>query len=163
MLLVSGRASPLTTILSGLYNLSIGKCPFGPQEYKAVVLDDQRNAPELANLKMFVHNGDELVIVSGTDSSSWEVLNSSFEDLLPVRWLPSTYKGGKVVVLVLDISMTCLRLGTRTGLRSGLCKSPGNRAAQISGLRDYKLGMVVFGTKASLSIALYHYPRVNLS
>jgi len=47
VLLVSGGASPLTTILSGLYNLSQSESlPSDLRGYKAVVLDDQRNAPE---------------------------------------------------------------------------------------------------------------------
>jgi len=151
VLLVSGGASPLTTILSGLYNLSQSESlPSDLRGYKAVVLDDQRNAPELANLKMFVRDGGGLVVVGGTDS--YELggyLNSSFEDLLPVKSLPSTFKGGKVVVLVLDISLSMLATRTKDGttlldyakaLAIELLKSPD--------FRDYKVGVVVFGTKA---------------
>ena len=148
---VSDGASPLTTILSGLYKLSQSESlPPELSGYKAVVLDNQRNAPELSNLKAFVRDGGGLVVVGGTDS--YELggyLNSSFEELLPVKSLPSTFKGGKVVVLVLDISLSMLATRTADGttlldyakaLAIELLKSPD--------FRDYKVGVVVFGTKA---------------
>ena len=151
VLLLSGGASPLATILSGLYNLSQSESlPPDLIGYKAIVLDDQRNAPELDNLKTFVRDGGGLVVVGGTDS--YELggyLNSSFEELLPVKSLPSTFEGGKVVVLVLDVSGSIVDTRTRDGtslldyakaLAIELLKSPD--------FRDYRVGVVVFGTNA---------------
>lgn len=162
VVLVSSGASSLTTILSGLYKLAQSESL--PQDlggYKAVVLDDQRSAPGLANLKTFVRDGGGLVVVGGTNS--YELggyLNSSFEDLLPVKSLPSTFKGGKVVVLVLDISLSMLATRTKDGttlldyakaLAVELLKSPD--------FRDYKVGVVVFGTQAYVVNSPLPLPR----
>jgi uncharacterized membrane protein len=151
VLLVSRDSSPLTTILSGLYNLVISGAPGSSTSgYKAVVLDDQKASQDLANLLGYVRDGGGLVVVGGTNS--YELggyLNSSFEELLPVRSLPSTFKGGKVVVFVLDISLSMLITRTRDGttlldyeksLATELLKSPD--------FGDYKVGVTVFGTKA---------------
>lgn len=162
VLLVSDGASPLTAILSGLYKLSQSESlPPELSGYKAVVLDDQRSAPGLEILKTFVRDGGGLVVVGGTDS--YELggyLNSSFEELIPVKSLPSTFKGGKVVVLVLDISLSMLATRTVDGttlldyakaLALELLKSPD--------FRDYKVGVVVFGTKAYVVNSPLPLPR----
>lgn len=162
VLLVSDGASPLTAILSGLYKLSQSESlPPDLSGYKAIVLDDQRSAPGLEILKPFVRDGGGLVVVGG--SNSYELggyLNSSFEELLPVKSLPSTFKGGKVVVLVLDISLSMLATRTVDGttlldyakaLAIELLKSPD--------FRDYKVGVVVFGTKAYVVNSPLPLPR----
>jgi uncharacterized membrane protein len=162
VLLVSGGTSPLTTVLSGLYKLTQSySLPQDFQGYKAIVLDDLKVTPELASLKGYVRDGGGLVVVGGTDS--YELggyLNSSLEELLPVISIPSTFKGGKVVVLVLDISLSMLATRTKDGttlldyekaLAIELLKSPD--------FRDYKVGVVVFGTRAYIVNSPLPLPR----
>jgi uncharacterized membrane protein len=162
VLLVSGGPSPLSTVLSGQYKLAQSyNLPQKLQEYKAVVLDDRRASLELASLKGYIRDGGGLVVVGGTDS--YELggyLNSSFEEMLPVKSLPSTFRGGKIVVLVLDISLSMLATRTRDGtslldyekaLAIELLKSPD--------FRDYKVGVVVFGTKAYVVNSPLPLPR----
>jgi hypothetical protein len=151
VLLISEGSSPLTTILSRLYKLGESESlPSDFSGYKAIVLDDSKIAPEMANLRGYVRDGGGLVVVGGTNS--YELggyLNSSFESLLPVQSLPSTFKGGKIGILILDISLSTLVTRTRDGttlldyekaLATEILKSPD--------FRDYKVGIVVFGTKA---------------
>ncbi len=151
VLLVSRGASPLSADLSGQYKLGQSyNLPQSFQGYKAVVLDDWKAAPEVASLKGYIRDGGGLVVVGGTDS--YELggyLNSSLEEILPVKSLPSIFKGGKIVILVLDISLSMLATRTKDGttlldyekaLAVELLKSPD--------FRDYKVGVVVFGTKA---------------
>ena len=162
VLLVSGGASPLTTILSGLYKLTqSSSIPQDARGYKAIVLDDQRISPELAKLRSFVREGGGLVVAGGMDS--YELggyLNSSFEDLLPVKSMPSTFKGGKVVVMVLDISLSML--ATRTGDGTTLldyAKSLAIELLKSPDFRDYKVGVVVFGTQAYVVTGPLPLPR----
>lgn len=151
VLLVAAGASALSTVLSGQYRMDqLYSLPKDIQVYKAVVLDNWRAAPELASLKGYIRDGGGLVVVGGTDSyEQGGYLNSSFEEILPVKSLPSTFKGGKIVVMVLDISLSMLATRTKDGttlldyekaLAIELLKSPD--------FRDYKVGVVVFGTKA---------------
>jgi uncharacterized membrane protein len=151
VLLLSGGPSPLATVLSGLYKLTRAPSPPGDlRGYKAVVLDDRSYRPELEGIKGYVRDGGGLVVVGGP--SSYELggyYNSALEEVLPVRSVPSTFEGGKAVVLLLDISYSLQETRTRDGtplidyekaLAVELLSSPD--------FQDYRVGVVVFGTKA---------------
>jgi uncharacterized membrane protein len=153
VLLVSSTASPLSVNLNDLYKLTIlPSLPAGldPDEYKAVILDDIRYSEALDPLAGYVRDGGGLVVVGGQDAFDLGgYRNSSLEEILPVRSIPSRFEGGKTLVFVLDISFSLLTTRTRDGttlldyekaLAVELLKSPH--------LRDYKVGLVVFGTKA---------------
>lgn len=151
VLLISETESPLATILSDLYELTQTKeIPNDLKGYKAVVLDDQRYRKELGKLKDFVTDDGGLVVVGGANSFELgDYYNSSLERVLPVLSKPSIFKGGKNAIIVLDISFSLLQTKTNDGtplldyeksLAIELLKSPD--------LQDYKVGLVVFGTKA---------------
>ena len=151
VLLVSDGVSPLATDLSDLYKLTmVPKLPAQLGDYKTIIIDDQRHSPELDRLRNYVRDGGGLVVIGG--QNSYELggyHNSSLEEILPVRSTPSTFEGGKTVVLVLDISFSLLSTRAADGthlldyekaLAMELLKSPD--------FQDYKVGLVVFGTKA---------------
>ncbi|MDM7934532.1 MAG: hypothetical protein QUS08_03985, partial [Methanothrix sp.] len=151
VLLLSERDSPLARDLSELYRLTVSSdLPAGLRQFKAVVIDDMRYHPGLDSLRSYVLDGGGLVVVGG--ESSFELggyYNSSLEEVLPVRSTPSTFEGGKVLVLVLDISFSLLSTRTADGtplldyekaLAVELLKSPD--------LQDHRVGLVVFGTRA---------------
>ncbi|NMC09858.1 MAG: VWA domain-containing protein, partial [Methanothrix sp.] len=151
VLLISDSNSPLAEDLSDLYKLTlVSELPSELKGYRAVVLDDQLYSAKLDILEDYVRNGGGLVVVGGQNSYDLGgYLNSSLEDLLPVISSPSTFEGGKTVVFVLDISFSLLTTRTKDGtslldyekaLAVELLKSPD--------LQDYKIGLVVFGTKA---------------
>jgi len=97
-----------------------------------------------------VREGGGLVVVGGENSYDLGgYSNSGLEKFLPVRSVPSLFEGGKTLVMVLDISFSLLTTRTRDGttlldyekaLAVELLKSPQ--------LQDYKVGVIVFGTKA---------------
>lgn len=150
VLLISRGTSPLFEILSGLYKLDqAGEMPATVSSYKAVVLDDQQYSPAMSPLNGYVRDGGGLVVVGGPDAYEMgSYLGSPLEEVLPIKSIPSTFQGGKTVVLVLDISfsMTETRAGDTNlldyekSLAIELLKSPD--------LKDYKVGVVVFGTNA---------------
>lgn len=151
VLLVSEEASALTTVMQDLYKLTVVPAlPSDLQGYKAIVIDDLRYRRNLDRLKEYVREGGGLVVVGG--SNSYELggyLNSTLEDVLPVRSAPSTFQGGKTAIMVMDISFSLMGTQTRDGtplidyekaLAVELLKSPD--------LQDYDVGLVVFGTQA---------------
>jgi len=151
VLLISDRDSPLARDLSSLYKLTlVSELPADLQSYKAVVLDDQRYSSNLDVLKNYVREGGGLVVVGGQNSFDYGGYYSSrLEEVLPVQSVPSTFQGGKTLVFLLDISFSLLSTRTIDGtplldyekaLAVELLKSPD--------FQDYKVGLVVFGTKA---------------
>jgi uncharacterized membrane protein len=151
VLLISDSDSPLAKDLSGLYKMTISsEPPFSLQGYKAVVLDDQRYNTKLDSLRNYVRDGGGLVVVGGQNSYDLGGYhNSTLEEFLPIRSTPSTFEGGKTLIYVLDISFSLLSTRTKDGttlldyekaLAIELLKSPD--------FQDYKVGLVVFGTKA---------------
>ncbi len=151
VLLVSSTPSPLATDLAGLYGLSMAtSLPANLSSYKTVVIDNQMYSPELDQLKAYVRDGGGLVVVGGPASYEYGgYYNTTFESVLPTRSTPSIFEGGKTAVMVIDISFSLTDTKTKDGtplldyekaLAIELLKSPD--------LQDYKVGLVVFGTKA---------------
>jgi len=152
ILLISKDAkSPLATVLSGLYKLTQSPdIPSDLSRYKAVVLDDMMHSSSLDAIKDYVRNGGGLVVIGGPDS--YELggyYGTALEEAMPTRSQPSIFVGGKTVVLVLDISFSLQSTRTKDGtplldyekaLALELLKSPD--------FQDYKVGAVIFGSKA---------------
>lgn len=149
--LLLGGSSPLADVLRDLVDLSTADAlPQSLSDYKAVVLDDIKYGPELDRLKDYVASGGGLVVVGGADA--YELggyRGTEFEKALPVISSPSLFEGGKVLIMVIDISgstMAPMRIGESTtyldyekSLAIELLRSPE--------LRDARVGIVVFGTK----------------
>jgi uncharacterized membrane protein len=156
VLLVADEESPLSEVLSEQYKLTTtasfraDQLGSGGKRYKAVVLDNQKYGPELASLKEYVRNGGGLVVVGGEDAYDFgNYRNSTLEDVLPVKSVPSIFEGGKTTVIVMDISGSTRRemsiggatfLDYEKALAIEILKSPE--------FRDDRVALVVFGTEA---------------
>ncbi len=151
VLLVTNVSSPLAVSLKDLYRLTVSSdLPQSLDGYKAVVLDDVPYRSHLDRLGEYVREGGGLVVVGGENSYDLGgYSNSGLERFLPVRSVPSVFEGGKTLAIVLDISFSLLTARTRDGttlldyekaLAVELLKSPD--------LQDYKVGLIVFGTRA---------------
>jgi len=156
VLLVADEESPLSKVLLEQYKLTTTATfradQLGPggKRYKAVVLDDQKYGPELASLKEYVRNGGGLVVVGGEASFDFgNYRNSTLEDVLPVKSVPSIFEGGKTTVIIMDISGSTRRemsiggatfLDYEKALAIEILKSPE--------FRDDRVALVVFGTEA---------------
>lgn len=151
VLLVTNVSSPLAVSLKDLYRLTVSsELPQTLDGYKAVVLDDVPYRSHLNRLGEYVREGGGLVVVGGENSYDLGgYSNSELERFLPVRSVPSLFEGGKTLAIVLDISFSLLTARTRDGttlldyekaLAVELLKSPD--------LQDYKVGLIVFGTRA---------------
>lgn len=151
VLLVTNISSPLAVSLKDLYRLTVSsELPQNLDGYKAVVLDDVPYLSRLDQLGEYVREGGGMVVVGGENSYDLGgYSNSGLERFLPVRSVPSVFEGGKTMAIVLDISFSLLTARTRDGttlldyekaLAVELLKSPD--------LQDYKVGLIVFGTRA---------------
>jgi uncharacterized membrane protein len=156
VLLVADGESPLSEVLSEQYKITTTATfradQLGPdgKRYKAVVLDDQRYGPELASLKEYVRDGGGLVVVGGEDAYDFGgYRNSTLEEVLPVKSVPSIFEGGKTTVVIMDISGSTRRemsiggatfLDYEKALAIEILKSPE--------FRDDRVALVVFGTEA---------------
>ncbi len=151
VLLISSGNSPLATNLNDLYKLTlVSELPDQLKGYKAVVLDDIRYNSNLDQLQDYVREGGGLVVVGGEDAYDLgDYRNSSLEEILPVRSTPSIFEGGKTLIFVLDISFSLL--STRAGDGTPLLDYEKALAVELlksPHFRDYKVGLIVFGTKA---------------
>ncbi len=151
VLLISSGNSPLATNLNDLYKLTlVSELPDQLKGYKAVVLDDIRYNSNLDQLQGYVREGGGLVVVGGEDAYDLgDYRNSSLEEILPVRSTPSIFEGGKTLIFVLDISFSLL--STRAGDGTPLLDYEKALAVELlksPHFRDYKVGLIVFGTKA---------------
>ncbi|MCX6672226.1 MAG: hypothetical protein NTY37_00390 [Methanothrix sp.] len=151
VLLISSGNSPLAANLNDLYKLTlVSELPDQLKGYKAVVLDDIRYNSFLDPLQGYVREGGGLVVVGGEDAYDMgDYRNSSLEEFLPVRSTPSIFEGGKTLILVLDISFSLL--STRTGDGTPLLDYEKALAVELlksPHFQDYKVGLIVFGTKA---------------
>ena len=99
-------------------------------------------------------NGGGLVVVGGDKAYNYgNYLNSSLEEILPVISKPSEYKGGRNLVLILDISPST-QGGSATGdpriNNSGTHGDILGNALYIlqnENLRDANVGVIAFGSE----------------
>ncbi len=144
--------SPLAQILNSLYNTSVFNTYPGANALnssKALVLDNQfvnnLSETQVKEINKYVNNGGGLVVVGGERAYNYgNYLNSSFEKILPVLSKPSDYKGGRDIVLILDISPS-----TQQGDKKTLDDILGNAIyiLENKNVRDANAGVIAFGSK----------------
>lgn len=146
-LITDDTSSPLANVLLNLYDASLNTQLTDLENKKAVVLDN-RNVNSLSDsdiqaLKDYVSSGNGLYVVGGDSSYDYgNYLNSSLEGILPVYSKASEWKGGRNVVLVLDVSMSTSAHGT-----SGDILGNGIAVLRNEGLKDANVGVIAFGTE----------------
>ena len=137
--------SPLSNILYNLYDTSTNSNISNLDSQKAVVIDNipanRISESDVSILKQYVSNGGGVVVTGGERSYEYgDYLNSSIEDILPVTSTPTQWKGGRDIVLVLDISPSTEKHGT-------LPEILGNAIylVQKEELRGAYMGVIAFG------------------
>ncbi|MDD2614717.1 MAG: hypothetical protein PHH67_04765 [Methanosarcina sp.] len=115
LLITNEPDSPLSQILSELYEVSIEReLPRMEvfEENKALVIDNMYitdlSENDVNNIRKYVTGGNGLIVVGGNSAYdrplSRNYRNSSFEELLPVISKPSDWKGGRDVVIIIDLT-----------------------------------------------------------
>ncbi len=149
-LITSEPDSPLGRILDSLYNVSAVSTYPGAaalEGSKALVLDNQLmnsfSEAQMKEIKNYVSNGGGLVVVGGEKAYNYGgYLNSSLEEILPVLSKPSEYKGGRNLVLILDVSPS-----TAAHKSQGDILANAVYIIQNENLRDANAEIIAFGSK----------------
>lgn len=151
ILVTSKPDSPLGRVLDNLYNVSVVSTYPGAAALngsKALVLDNQPissfSEAQMKEIKNYVSNGGGLVVVGGEKAYNYgSYLNSSLEEILPVLSKPSEYKGGRNLVLILDVSPS-----TAAHKSQGDILGNAIYIVQNENLKDANAGVIAFGSKA---------------
>ncbi|WP_292377390.1 vWA domain-containing protein [Methanosarcina sp. UBA289] len=149
-LITSEPDSPLGRILDSLYNVSAVSTYPGAaalEGSKALVLDNRLmnsfSEAQMKEIKNYVSNGGGLVVVGGEKAYNYGgYLNSSLEEILPVLSKPSEYKGGRNLVLILDVSPS-----TAAHKSQGDILANAVYIIQNENLRDANAEIIAFGSK----------------
>jgi len=113
VLLISNEPySPFANTMKEIYDVRVAKSFGSLNGTDAVIIDNQAASTisdaETRTLRNYVANGGGLVVVGGDSSFDYPVektyQNTGFEDLLPVTSEPSNWRGGRNIVLMLDVS-----------------------------------------------------------
>ncbi|HWQ48070.1 MAG TPA: hypothetical protein VN414_03810 [Methanosarcina sp.] len=151
LILVTGEPdSPLGRVLDNLYNVSVVSTYPGAAALngsKALVLDNQPissfSEAQMKEIKNYVSNGGGLVVVGGEKAYNYgSYLNSSLEEILPVLSKPSEYKGGRNMVLILDVSPS-----TAAHKSQGDILANAIYILQNENLKDANAEVIAFGSK----------------
>ncbi len=146
-LITDDTSSPLGQILFNLYDTSYTGEMDQLDNKKALVLDN-RNLRSLAEedvdiLNDYILDGNGLVVVGGERAyDNGDYLNSSFEKLLPVRSEATDWKGGRSIVLVLDVSQSTFAHDTLSDILGNAIYVLRNE-----NLRDAYAGVIAFGSE----------------
>ncbi|MGP8330895.1 MAG: VWA domain-containing protein [Methanosarcinaceae archaeon] len=108
-LITDDTTASFSKILLNLYDVSTTGGLSEIDDKKVVVLDNKHintlSENDVGVLKKYVTDGNGLVVVGGERAYDYgDYLDSSFEELLPVISKPTEWRGGRNVVLLLDIS-----------------------------------------------------------
>ena len=153
--------SPLAQILNSLYNVSSFNSYPGAsalESTKTLVLDNQfintLSAAQIKEIQNYVSNGGGLVVIGGDKAYNYgNYLNSSLEEILPVISKPSEYKGGRNLVLILDISPSTQGGSTTGDPRINNTGTHGDILGnalyilQNENLKDANVGVIAFGSE----------------
>lgn len=150
ILVTSEPDSPLGRVLNNLYNVSVVSTYPGAAALngsKALVLDNQPissfSEAQMKEIKNYVSNGGGLVVVGGEKAYNYgSYLNSSLEEILPVLSKPSEYKGGRNMVLILDVSPS-----TAAHKSQGDILANAIYILQNENLKDANAEVIAFGSK----------------
>lgn len=142
--------SPLAQILSSLYEVSSVTAYPGINalnDSKVLVLDNQLigtlSEVQVKEIKKYVTDGGGLIVVGGERAFNYgNYLNSSLEEILPVLSTPSEYKGGRNLVLILDISPSARDHGTQGDILGNAIY-----ILQNKNLKDANAAAIAFGSK----------------
>jgi len=145
-LIADNTESPLAKILFDLYDVSTNGGFSNIDDKKVVVLDNKHinilSENDVKTLKKYVTDGNGLVVAGGERAYNYgDYLDSSFEELLPVMSKPTDWRGGRSVVLVLDVSPSTSAHGTQGDILSNAIFT-----LQNENLRDAFAGVIAFGS-----------------
>ncbi|WP_410507326.1 VWA domain-containing protein [Methanosarcina hadiensis] len=150
-LVTNETGSPLAKVLGSLYEVSVSNGYPGAAnitDSKLLVLDDQfissLSEAQIKEIKNYVSNGGGLIVVGGDRAYNYgNYLDSSLEEVLPVISKPSEFKGGRNLILLIDVSPSTVAHKTQVDILSNAIK-----ILESDNLKDANVAVVAFGNAA---------------
>ncbi len=147
--------SPLANILNKVYDVRFSRLYDSLEGIDAVILDNQAASTnpdsEVEALRKYIINGGGLVVVGGDSSFDYPAQNTyqntKFEELLPVTSKPSSWRGGRNIVLMLDVSPSTLQSNNIGGSILDDILSNAVVLLESSLLKDARVDVITFGSK----------------
>lgn len=147
--------SPLANTMKEIYDVRVAKSFGSLNSTDAVILDNQAASTisdtEVRALKDYIINGGGMVVVGGGSSFDYPAedtyRNTEFEELLPVTSKPSSWRGGRNVVLILDVSPSTLESNDVGGRVLDDILSNAIVLLESDLLKDARVNVITFDSK----------------
>ncbi len=147
--------SPLANVLYEIYDVYASRSIGSLEGVDSVILDNQAvstiSGSEAETLRKYLINGGGMVVVGGDASFDYPAdstyQNTQFEDLLPVVSQPSSWRGGRNVVLMLDVSPSTLQSNNIGGRVLDDILSNAVVLLESGLLKDARVDVITFGSK----------------
>ncbi|MDD3246030.1 MAG: VWA domain-containing protein [Methanosarcina sp.] len=155
LLVTNEPDSPLANTMKEIYNVKISGSYGSLNGTDAVIIDNQAASTisdsEARALRNYVINGGGMVVVGGGSSFDFPAektyQNTEFEELLPVTSKPSNWRGGRNIVLMLDVSPSTLQSNGVGGRVLDDILSNAIVLLESDLLKDARVDVITFGSK----------------
>lgn len=155
LLVTDETDSPLASTMKEIYDVRVAKSFGSLNGTDAVIIDDQAASTisdtEVRALKDYIINGGGMVVVGGDSSFDYPAedtyQNTKFEELLPVTSKPSNWRGGRNVVLILDVSPSTLQSNGAGGRVLDDILSNAIVLLESDLLKDARVDVITFGSR----------------
>ena len=155
LLVTNEPDSPLANTMKEIYDVKISGSYGSLNGTDAVIIDNQAASTisdsEARALRDYVINGGGMVVVGGGSSFDFPAektyQNTEFEELLPVTSKPSNWRGGRNIVLMLDVSPSTLQSNGVGGRVLDDILSNAIVLLESDILKDARVDVITFGSK----------------
>lgn len=154
LLVTNEPDSPLANTMKEIYDVRVAGSFSSLNSTDAVIIDNQAASTisdnEARALKDYIINGGGMVVVGGDSSFDYPAegtyQDTRFEELLPVTSKPSSWRGGRNVVLMLDVSPSTLESNGVGGKVLDDIVSNAIVLLESDLLKDARVDMITFGS-----------------
>lgn len=155
LLVTNSSDSPLADTMKEIYDVRVASSFGLLNSTDAVVIDNQAASTisdmEVRDLKDYIINGGGMVVVGGDSSFDYPAKgtyqDTRFEELLPVTSKPSSWRGGRNVVLMLDVSPSTLESNGVGGKVLDDILSNAIVLLESDLLKDARVDVITFGSR----------------
>ncbi|MDY9926650.1 vWA domain-containing protein [Methanosarcina sp.] len=155
LLITNEPDSPLANTMKEIYDVRVAGSFSSLNNTDAVIIDNQAASTisdmEARALKNYIINGGGMVVIGGGSSFDCPAENTyqdtKFEELLPVTSKPSNWRGGRNIVLMLDVSPSTLQSNGEGGRVLDDILSNAIVLLESDLLKDARVDVITFGSK----------------
>ncbi|AKB79140.1 membrane-associated protein [Methanosarcina horonobensis HB-1 = JCM 15518] len=155
LLVTNEPDSPLANTMKEIYDVRIAGSFSSLNNMDAVIIDNQAASTisdiETRALRDYIINGGGMVVIGGGSSfdfpAEYTYKDTRFEELLPVTSEPSSWRGGRNVVLMLDVSPSTLQSNGVGGRVLDEILSNAVVLLESDLLKDARVNVITFGSK----------------